>query len=141
MEEKVCWDWQRGVLLLLLLLLAGQFVLSGGTGVRLWPCDRDPHPPTVAFQPALIGRVVDVACVSALLCDQTMELQEEKVNAAADWLTDQATSWLLGSDWSHVTGGHALVAQSYNLLSSALALDDAVAPPAGSGAIYWHIGA
>lgn len=43
--------------------------------------------------------------MSALLCDQTMELQEEKVNTAADWLADQATSWLLGNDWARPGGG------------------------------------
>lgn len=43
--------------------------------------------------------------MSALLCDQTMELQEEKVNTAADWLADQAASWLLGSDWARLKGG------------------------------------
>lgn len=35
--------------------------------------------------------------MSALLCDQTMGLQEEKVNTNADWLAREATSWLLGS--------------------------------------------
>lgn len=43
--------------------------------------------------------------MSALLCDQTMELQEEKVNTAADWLADQATSWLLGSNWARPNWG------------------------------------
>lgn len=51
--------------------------------------------------------VWQVACVSALLCGQTMELQEEKVNTVADWLPDQATSWLLGSDWARPRGGPA----------------------------------
>lgn len=43
--------------------------------------------------------VWQVACMSALLCDQTMGLQEEKVNTNADWLAREATSWLLGSGW------------------------------------------
>ncbi|KAG7234197.1 hypothetical protein INR49_005516 [Caranx melampygus] len=116
----------------------GQLVLRGGTNVRLWPGDRDPHPLTITFQSSLIWRVVDigrrglalfslplsmasvqqnthfqevfgapsanlysrmVACISALLCDQTMEVQEEKVNTTADWLDDQATSWLLRSSF------------------------------------------
>ena len=43
--------------------------------------------------------------MSALLCHQTMELQEEKVNTTADWLADEATSWLLGSDWARPRKG------------------------------------
>lgn len=43
--------------------------------------------------------------MSALLCNQTMELQEEKVNTTADWLADEATSWLLGSDWERPSRG------------------------------------
>lgn len=38
--------------------------------------------------------------MSALLCNQTMDGQEEKVNTNADWLAREATSWLLGSDWA-----------------------------------------
>lgn len=34
-----------------------------------------------------------------------MELQEEKVNTTADWLADEAISWLLGSDWVKPRGG------------------------------------
>lgn len=48
-----------------------------------------------------------VAYMSALLCHQTMELQEEKVNTTADWLADEATSWLLGSDWARPRKGLA----------------------------------
>lgn len=43
--------------------------------------------------------------MSALLCDQTMEVQKEKVNTTPDWLADEATSWLLGSDWASPRGG------------------------------------
>lgn len=51
--------------------------------------------------------------MSALLYDQTMELQEEKVNTAADWLTDQNTSWLLGSDWVGSGGGCQVLQRGY----------------------------
>ncbi len=64
----------------------------------------------VEFHLVCFSAVRQVAYVSALLCDQTMEPQEEKVNTVADWLADQATSWLLGnvggacSFWEGVRG-------------------------------------
>lgn len=46
--------------------------------------------------------------MSALLCDQTMELQEEKVNTTADWMAVEAASWLMGSDWTKPRGELAI---------------------------------
>lgn len=96
--------WQRPNNVLLS-PLPGQFVLSSGTDVRLWPCDRDPHPLTVAFQPALIWCVVDIwgrgLCLFSLPLSLASVQQnthfQEVFGAPSTNLYSRMVTWLVNS--------------------------------------------